>query len=200
MPRRKKSETDPAAQVEKEHEDPEDSTGTEAGPEEKATQPPLTGVPKAMSIGKGIRVRNKTGGISQFQVRKNSEWATLVGHVGRQHAPPAPWDGPVVLDVSFFVPRPDSASKRVVLPLRRPDLDNLFHKLTDQWNGVYWHAPFTIPPARRAPRHCRESACSASSAIGAASAARSLLASWARRCRDADSPRPTRGDPRRRTG
>src|SRR4029453_671443 len=54
-------------------------------------------------------------------------------------------------------------------------------------------------PARRARPHCRESACGASPATGAASAARSLVASWARRCRGEDSPTPTAGDRRQRT-
>src|SRR4030095_11173066 len=62
------------------------------------------------------------------------------------------------------------------------------------------HVIFPILPARRALRHCRESACGASPATGAASAARLPLASWARRCRDAGSPRTTGGAPRRRTG
>jgi FG-GAP-like repeat len=54
-------------------------------------------------------------------------------------------------------------------------------------------------PAHRARPHCRESACGASPATGAASAARSLLGSWARRCPGADSPTPTAGAHRQRT-
>src|SRR5438094_421389 len=58
---------------------------------------------------------------------------------------------------------------------------------------------FSLRPARRARPHCRESACGASPATGAASAARSRLENWARRCRGGDSPTPRAGGRRRRT-
>ena len=54
-------------------------------------------------------------------------------------------------------------------------------------------------PARRARPHCRASASGASPATGAASAARSRHGSWARRCRDGDSPTTTAGGHRQRT-
>jgi Holliday junction resolvase RusA-like endonuclease len=94
----------------------------------------VLGVPKALSVGKAIR----TGGGRSFQKKINSEWATLVGHEARAHAPTAPLEGAVAVMVRFYMPRPTSAPKRAVLPLKRPDVDNLVHKLTDQLNGVFW--------------------------------------------------------------
>lgn len=93
----------------------------------------VPGIPKAMSVGKTVRA-----GALSFQKRVNTDWATLVGYHGRQVAPERPFCGPVHLAMTFYMPRPKSAPKRVVEPLTRPDLDNLFHKLTDQWNGVFW--------------------------------------------------------------
>lgn len=97
------------------------------------------GIPKSMSVGKSVRVANASGGVRQFQTRAHTDWATLVGHVGRQHAPSTPIaDAGLALTIVFWMPRPARAPKRVRLPLKRPDLDNLFHKITDQWNGVLW--------------------------------------------------------------
>lgn len=98
----------------------------------------VAGVPKALSVGKGIRVPNKGGGFKQFQERVNSEWSTMVGQIGRGYAPVRPLEGAVSVTALFLVPRPETAPRRVVFPTKRPDVDNLVHKLTDQFNGVFW--------------------------------------------------------------
>jgi Holliday junction resolvase RusA-like endonuclease len=48
-------------------------------------------------------------------------------------------DGPVLLDITFFLPRPVSAPKRVRLPFRRPDLSKLVRSTEDALTtaGVY---------------------------------------------------------------
>ena len=98
----------------------------------------VSGVPKAMSVG-GVARFKRGATVQMVPKRTNTEWATLVGHTGRQCAPERPLEGAVSLEIRFYLPRPTSASKRVVEPIKRPDLDNLLHKLTDQWNGVFWH-------------------------------------------------------------
>lgn len=94
-----------------------------------------------MSVGKTVRWATKDQTRSgSFQKREHTDWATLVGEVGRRHAPPVPYSPGIGLcfTARFFMPRPGSLSKRVLLPLKRPDIDNLIHKLTDQWNGVFY--------------------------------------------------------------
>jgi Holliday junction resolvase RusA-like endonuclease len=93
----------------------------------------VQGLPRAMSVSRTVRAGNK-----QFQTRANNDWALLVGQVGREYAPPAPLKGPVTLTAEFRLPRPKTARKADVEPIKRPDLDNLFHKLSDQWNGVFY--------------------------------------------------------------
>jgi Holliday junction resolvase RusA-like endonuclease len=97
----------------------------------------VAGVPKAMSVGSSFRFK-RNGVDTHVQGRRGTEWATLIGHVGRQHAPPAPPEHGIALTLRFYLPRPGSAPRTVKLPLKRPDIDNLFHKLTDQWTGVHW--------------------------------------------------------------
>jgi Holliday junction resolvase RusA-like endonuclease len=79
----------------------------------------------------------RAGKVHMVPKRGNTEWATLVGAIGRQHAPKVLLQGPVMLTAHFYMPRPGSA-KKAQWPLKRPDLDNLIHKLTDQFNGVFW--------------------------------------------------------------
>lgn len=97
----------------------------------------VAGTPKSMAI-VGVARFRKGGVMHTVPKRKGTEWGTLIGVVAQQHAPPEPWTGPVVLELHFDVPRPMSAKKSVTQPLKRPDLDNLVHKLTDQFNGVFW--------------------------------------------------------------
>jgi len=97
------------------------------------------GIPKSMSVGKTVRWATKDKAHSgSFQKREHTEWATLLGQIGRDHAPPAPLKGALSFTALFYMPRPASLSKRETAPLKRPDIDNLIHKLTDQWNGVFW--------------------------------------------------------------
>lgn len=98
----------------------------------------VAGLPKALSVGRTVRWATKDGARSgSFQQRRGSEWATLVGEIGRRHAPAALLTGPLSFSACFHLPRPTSG-KKALAPVKRPDLDNLLHKLTDQWNGVFY--------------------------------------------------------------
>lgn len=95
----------------------------------------VAGIPKALSVG-GVHIRTKAG--ARFSTRRNTGWAELVGLVGREHAPETPLGEAASFVATFYLPRPKNAKRRAY-PLTRPDVDNLLHKLTDQFNGVFWH-------------------------------------------------------------
>jgi len=97
----------------------------------------VQGEPKSMSVG-GVARFKKGGTFHLVPKRTHTEWAVMVGHIGRQHAPAVPLEGPISFTARFFMPKPASAGRKVVFPMKRPDVDNLMHKLTDQWNGVFW--------------------------------------------------------------
>jgi len=67
--------------------------------------------------------------------RKLSDWRMAIAACGRlwcqQNGMPAPLDGPVELHVTFFLPRPKSAPKRVQYPATKPDLDKLTRAVGD---------------------------------------------------------------------
>jgi len=95
------------------------------------------GIPKAMSVGSMIAFK-RAGVQHTFQKRRNTDWALMVGQVGREHAPPAPMEGPIAFKAVFYLPKPATAGKKIVAPLRRPDLHSLMHKLEDHFNGVFY--------------------------------------------------------------
>ncbi len=100
----------------------------------------VAGVPKAMSVGSFFKFK-RADTVHHMQGRRNTDWATLVGQIGREHAPSAPFDGPLSFTALFYLPRPASLSRKAsngAMPVKRPDLDNLVHKLTDRFNGVFW--------------------------------------------------------------
>jgi hypothetical protein len=52
----------------------------------------VAGFPKSMKVG-GVARFVRAGKVHMVPRRGNTEWATLVGHVGREYAPPIPLDG-----------------------------------------------------------------------------------------------------------
>lgn len=101
----------------------------------------VPGVPKSMSVGTSFRFK-RHGVNTHIQGRRNTDWATLVGQIGREYAPAQPLDGPVSFTAVFHLPRPASLPKKAAataMPVKRPDVDGLVHKLTDRFNGVFWH-------------------------------------------------------------
>jgi Holliday junction resolvase RusA-like endonuclease len=102
----------------------------------------VQGVPKSMQVGKSISFQRKGSDTRQhFQKRENSDWALLVGQIGREHAPAMPLEGALVFVATFYVPMPSSIPRKhrlTAMPIKRPDIDNLVHKLFDNFNGVFW--------------------------------------------------------------
>jgi Holliday junction resolvase RusA-like endonuclease len=49
-----------------------------------------------------------------------------------------PRDVPLRVEVAFYVPRPRSAPRRVVMPTHRPDLDQYVKLLLDAATGILW--------------------------------------------------------------
>lgn len=98
----------------------------------------VAGLPKSMKVG-GVARFQRGDRVHMVPKRGNTEWALLVGEVARRYAPEVPFEGGLIFTATFYMPRPSSARKSDVVPLKRPDLDNLLHKLTDQFNAVFWH-------------------------------------------------------------
>ena len=64
----------------------------------------------------------------------------------RPYAPPEPLTCPIVLDLTFFVPIPKSASKvkqrlmanHMIVPIHKPDVDNLAYLITNALKKIFY--------------------------------------------------------------
>lgn len=64
----------------------------------------------------------------------------------RAYAPPEPIRGPVKVDITFYMPIPKSTTKArrrqmingVILPITRPDLDNLAYLMTNAMKEIIY--------------------------------------------------------------
>jgi Holliday junction resolvase RusA-like endonuclease len=115
----------------------------------------VSGTPKSMKVG-GVARFMKGGRTHMVPKRGNDEWVTLVGRIGRDHAPPVPLEGPLAFVATFYLPKPVSLPKRaaaLAMPTKKPDVDNLFHKLTDQFNGVFYRDDAQLTDVRLRKRY-----------------------------------------------
>jgi len=66
-------------------------------------------------------------------------WRRLVSDVAQQYAPTSLWEDPLAVTLTFRVPKPKSAPKKVRMwPARRPDLDKLCRACLDGLTGIVW--------------------------------------------------------------
>ncbi len=68
------------------------------------------------------------------------EWRAAIANEARawikRNQEFAPIDGPVDLTVTFYLPRPKTAPRRVVFPATKPDLDKLTRAVGDALKGI----------------------------------------------------------------
>lgn len=55
-----------------------------------------------------------------------------------KHRPRKLWDGPIIMELLFLMPRPKSLAKKVVYHTKKPDLDNLAKSIKDALQGVIY--------------------------------------------------------------
>ena len=66
------------------------------------------------------------------------EWRRLVSDAARRAIDSTfvLFTGPVALSATFYIPRPKSAPKSVIVPITRPDLDKCLRGLLDSLSNV----------------------------------------------------------------
>jgi Holliday junction resolvase RusA-like endonuclease len=79
----------------------------------------------------------------------------------------APLTGPVAMRVTFYLPRPKSASRKVLYPATRPDLDKLVRSVFDSLQGIIYSEDSRIVDIDAKKRFAIDSAPRAEIEIGA---------------------------------
>ncbi len=80
----------------------------------------------------------------------------------RPYAPSDPWFGPVSLDITFFMSVPASSSKsrradmlsHKVVPVVRPDIDNLAYVVTNSMKNLFYRDDSQIVDLNLHKRYC----------------------------------------------
>lgn len=71
--------------------------------------------------------------------RKTKPWQDLISYVANCHAPAGgPWDGPIALNLKFWMARPKSLPKCFFWAIKKPDLDKLQRCVKDSLKGIIY--------------------------------------------------------------
>lgn len=100
------------------------------------------------------------------------EWRMAIAGEARrwlQETNAAPLAGPVAMRVTFYLPRPKSAPRRVLYPATKPDLDKLVRSVGDALKGLAYEEDSRIVDIDAKKRFAVESAPRAEIEIGAVS-------------------------------
>lgn len=98
------------------------------------------------------------------------EWRQLIGYEAHKWLlanNAAPLAGPVAMRVTFYLPRPKSAPRRVLYPATKPDLDKLVRSVGDALKGLAYEEDSRIVDIDARKRFAVESAPRAEIEIGA---------------------------------
>ncbi|MBX6423443.1 RusA family crossover junction endodeoxyribonuclease [Thermosulfurimonas sp. F29] len=101
----------------------------------------VRGIPKAQGRPRVVRFRNGRVGLKDPEASR--DWKSYVRLVAAERVS-RPIEGPVALELWFYLPVPKSFSRRKrlaalageVLPAKKPDLDNLVKAVLDALLGV----------------------------------------------------------------
>lgn len=108
----------------------------------------VPGIPAPGGSKKGFAFRRKNGttGVAITEdCKRSAPWRAIVQHAVAQAVTGPPLEGPVVLDVTFVLPRPKGHSgarglkpSAPAFPTTKPDATKLLRPLEDACKGMLW--------------------------------------------------------------
>jgi Holliday junction resolvase RusA-like endonuclease len=94
----------------------------------------VPGEPRSTQTGKVFRLPNGRPIVK----RMHTEWSNRIALAAQAEKPPALFNGPLRVRMTFWRSRPVSCPKRIVYPIQRPDLGNLSKGLLDALEGIVY--------------------------------------------------------------
>lgn len=94
------------------------------------------GLPIGKARPKFARLPN--GSVRTYTPKKTGSWEDNIRLQALEHRPAQLLDGPLAARITFYLPRPKSAPRRVTMPATKPDLDNLAKAVFDALEGIIY--------------------------------------------------------------
>ncbi len=76
--------------------------------------------------------------VKTYTPKKTQTWEDFIRWQSLPYKPPNPHDGPVEMSLTFYLPRPKSLPKKVVIHQKKPDIDNLTKCVSDATEGIFF--------------------------------------------------------------
>lgn len=79
-----------------------------------------------------------TGRAGVYTPSNTRNFEAYVRQIAAEHAPETLLDCPLGIEMVFYLQKPKSASKKVIFPATKPDLDNLCKSICDAMEGIIY--------------------------------------------------------------
>ncbi len=81
----------------------------------------------------------RAGGlVGAYTPKKTRSWESIVRGQAVSYRPKYLWEGPIIMTLTFMMPRPKSLPKKIIHHTKKPDLDNLAKSIKDALQGIIY--------------------------------------------------------------
>ncbi len=80
----------------------------------------------------------KDGRMHAITPRSTERWREWVKAEAVQHRPGDLWDGPLRMEIDFYLQRPKSTPRTRLYPTTKPDIDNICKAIWDSLEGILY--------------------------------------------------------------
>ncbi len=101
-----------------------------------------TALPQGSKSARGVQARATLPAVFGDGPRRRKAGREAGGDAARawQVTNKAPLlEGPIAFEAWFYLPRPQSAAKRIFAPAKKPDASKLLRSVEDALTGIIWH-------------------------------------------------------------
>ena len=90
------------------------------------------------------RFTRDAGFVRAYTPLKTRRWEKIIRGQAVSYRPEYLWEGPIIMTLTFMMPRPKSLPKKVIYHIKKPDLDNLVKTIKDALQGIIYKSDSQI--------------------------------------------------------
>jgi len=109
------------------------------------------GNPVAQGRPRAFKMGNRIG---MYDPKNSREWKQTVKLMAMQYRPDGLIEGPVHINLDFFLLRPKSLPKKVQDHIKKPDIENLAKAVIDGLEGIFFKNDSQITVAVMSKNYC----------------------------------------------